>query len=270
MIKKWQSTGVSKRVGIPVAVILAVMVAAASVYVLVISPLVQSPQPQEDIQDSVQNRIENGAEDELVEIARAWAENNVGGAAGDEMVEFIVGMSTTRQPEMLRVFIKERLRPATTWTYVPIMNQGGNIYEVTATASTHVHEIVPSKTYVPEGMPPPGPFKTVATMPFHLTIDRESRCVSDWYIHADEAAYRETAPAGASMVSVEEAFGETAADCIHSALDLRLSDSLALALLTRPLLREQTAAIQLEEVINTAGLRDMCEGWIGGSSRLGG
>ena len=263
MIKKWHSTGVSKRVGIPVAVILAVMVVAASVYVLVFPLLTQSPQPQEDLQDSVQNWIENESEGELVEIARAWAEHNVGGAAGDEIVEFIVGMSHTRQPEMLMRFIKERLRPATTWTYVPIINQGGDIYEVTVTASTHVHEIVPSKTFAPEGMPTPGPFETVATMPFHLTIDLESRGVSDWHIHSDEATYRETAPAGVTMVSMEDAFGEIASDCIHSVLDLRLSDSLESALLTEPGDREPIEAIQLKEATNAAGLGYLCKEWIG-------
>ena len=270
MIKKWKSTGVLKRVGLLVTVIMAVVIATASVYVVVVLPLTQSPLSQEDLQYSVQKGIESGAEDELVEIARDWAEDNVDGEAGDEMVEFIVEMSTTRQPEMLGQFLKERLRSATTWTYGPIVNQSGDIYEVTATASTHVHEIVPSKTYVPEGMPTPGPFERVATMPFHLTIDLESRGISDWHTHADESAYRETAPVGVSMVSVEEAFGETAADCIHSALALKLSDSLASAVLTEPIEREPTAAIQLKEAINTAGLRDLCEEWIDGSSQEGG
>ena len=256
MIEKWQSTGILKRVGILMAVILAVTIAAASVYVVVVpSPTpVLLPEPK-------------GVAEE---IARAWAEDNIDGAAGDELVEFIVERSTTRQPEMLGEFLKERLRSATTWTYGPIVNQGGDRYEVTATASTDVHEIVPSKiSGVPEGMPTPGPFERVATMPFHLTIDLESRGVSDWHIHADESAYRETAPVGVSMASVEEAFGETAADCIHSALELGLSDSLESALLTEPLEREPIAAIQLTEAINIAGLRNLCEEWIGSSSQEG-
>lgn len=250
------------------AVILAVVVAAASVYVVAVPSLTRSSQPQEDFQASVQNVTEIGTEDKLIEIASDWAEDNIDGAVGDELVKFIVEKSHTRQPEMLGEFLKKGLRPATTWTYGSIVSQDGDRYEVTARASTQVHEIVPSETRVPEGMPTPGPFERVATMPFHLTIDMESRSVSDWHTHADEFAYRETAPPGVTMVYVEDAFGEAAADCIYAALDLRLSDPLESALLTEPTEREMIAAIQLKEAINAAGpgLRDLCEEWIGGSS----
>ena len=78
---------------------------------------------------------------ELEEIARAWTEKNIGGMAGNEMVDFIVSESLTEQPGLLSEYLKERLEPATTWSYGPIVRVEKGRYEVTATASTRVHDM---------------------------------------------------------------------------------------------------------------------------------
>lgn len=259
-VEKWRTAQVSVNLSsLAVAMVLAV-IGMSSLILLTRSP---KPQLQEAIRAPVENGIEGAVEveDELVEIARRWAEDNIDGVAGDELVRFIVDVSNTRQPEELGRFVKERLSPVTTWTYGPIVGQGGDMYEVTVTASTLVHEIVPVRNLgIPEGVSAPEA-QRVVTMPFHLNVNLRSKSVSDWHTHGAEANYS----TNFSTVSIEEEFGEAVGECIHLVMASGLPDSLAIALFTEPREREWIEAEQLNEAIGVAGLTEECEEWVGAS-----
>ena len=130
---------------------------------------------------------------ELQDTARAWTEGNINDVAGDALVEFIASESGAEQPDLFREFLDDRrdiLELATTWSYCPVVSEG--IYQVTATASTNLHEVVPlgprpvtdaSGTEVPID---PNDFKRIATLPFLLTVDTDSKIVTDWSVLSEE------------------------------------------------------------------------------------
>ena len=262
-IEKWQTTRVSVSLNVLAT---AVVVAAALLAAALLFTRSHKPVSQEIAQDQLQDPTDRSVEDELLETARDWTDNSIDGAAGDELVRFIVERSNTGQPEELGSFVKEGLRLATTWTYGPTVQLRGDRYEVTATASTRVHEIVPiqyiflsqgaQESDAPDGLDDP---RKIVHMPFHLTINLGSKEVSDWHVHADEAIYDINVPLA---MSLEEAYGKTAADCIHAVLEVELPDSTEIALFREPNEREWIEARQLNEAIIKAGLGDVCKTWI--------
>ncbi len=259
-IEKWRTARVSVSLNVLAFAILVAVVAAMSALVL----FTRSPKPQvhEIVQGPIQNGVDSAVEDELVEVARYWTEDNIDGAVGDELVKFIVEMSNNGQPEEFGMFVKERLRSATTWSYGPIVDQGDR-YEITAMASTRIHEIVPVR-YI--GLPEDAEvrngldgYQEVVTMPFHLTIDLGSKSVFDWHVHADEGTYN----TNGLQVSMEEVYGEAVAKCVRMVLVSGLQESLEIVLFTEPRERERIEASELNEAISEAGLSEVCEEWLG-------
>ena len=52
---------------------------------------------------------------------------------------------------MLREYLTERVESATDWSYGQVETAGENVYELTATASTLLHEITPPPIFESEG-----------------------------------------------------------------------------------------------------------------------
>ena len=135
------------------------------------------------------------SESELEAIARAWAADGVNGAAGDEMVEFIVANTTVNSPELLRQYLKPRLDSGATWTYGPFASAGGDSYEAFATATLHTSDIMPATvSYQPKAsgesaFVDPGEFRNVFTLTFRLTVDAASESVTDWRAQDGQAIY---------------------------------------------------------------------------------
>ena len=206
---------------------------------------------------------------ELEEIARAWTEENIGGAMGDAMVDFIVSESHTEQPGILGEYLKERLDPATTWSYGPIVSVGNGRYEVTATAMTNVHQIMPPMVRDSSGSEvtiEPGDLERVATMPFHLTVDTDSKSVTDWHVHPGEATYVtafDEERLASIAINVEETLGEAADKCIGSAAGKDLPQYHMMTLLQPPEEREPAKAVHLYDAVSAIGLNAVCREWLG-------
>ena len=83
------------------------------------------------------------SESELEAIARAWTEDNMDGAAGGELIEFIVANTTVNSPDLFRQYLKSRMDSGAAWTYGPFANAGGAPYEASATAVLRLEDIMP-------------------------------------------------------------------------------------------------------------------------------
>ena len=74
------------------------------------------------------------SESEIEAIARAWTEDNMDGAAGDELVEFIVANTTVNSRSLLREYLKIHAGSGATWSYGPFESADRGSYEAYATA----------------------------------------------------------------------------------------------------------------------------------------
>ena len=206
---------------------------------------------------------------EVEEIARAWAKDGINGEVGDQMVDFIVSKSFTEEPDLLGEYLKEGLEAATIWSYGPIKEVDGGVYEVSAEASTNVHFIMPLQslndrwgTRVPLD---PEDFKRIATMPYHLRVEMDSKSVTYWHAHPEEGIYTtivnpDKMPNGET---VEEAFGSEAAECIAVAMGKDLPPADVVTLLQPPGMRKEPDLTRLNATLSAMGLDTLCEEWVG-------
>ena len=231
-------------------------------------------------------RVENGScaiglgrsvvvELEIEKTARAWAANNINGAAGDEIVNLIMREFNTEQPDMLREYLKERMESATDWSYGPIETAGENVYELTATASTLLHEMMPPPIFGSAGgvkipTPDPADFRSVATAPFRLTVDADTMTVTDWRLRADGAgvvtsfgSQENVEIAYEGPATIRRLYDEKTADCINAVMAENLTEQDATTLFVPPNHRKEADAARLRAVVNSAGLGEVCADWIG-------
>lgn len=222
---------------------------------------------------------------DVEEIARAWAANGVNGAAGGEIADFIVEESITAQPEMLRDFLKRRLESVTTWNYGPIVRTGESRYEMTATATTRVHDAMEPPMTIkfigePESANEPEDarvemvrsltasdfeYARIAKMPFSLTVDLESNGVTDWRARRDEAdiSYRIESEKLPNLATVDDLYGDGIAKCVSAAVAEGLPDSVMQTLFLPPRARAESDAARARDAVGAAGLGGVCENWIG-------
>ena len=248
---EWSSVRNGVRLAILVPAVLIVVVAISVILFMQFTANREDPMP------------------DLNEIVRTWAEYSIEHMAGDELVDFIVSKSFTEEPDLLSEYLKDGLKSATTWYYGPVVRVSDVRYELTATASTRVHDILPltsikdrSGAVVPLEQ---DDFSRVATMPFHLTVDMDSKSVTDWYVQLEEGTYVTTMnPAKlANVETVEEAFGSSSAECIETALGKDISQSDIDALLQPPGMRREIDAVRLSATLSALGLGALCKEWIG-------
>ena len=204
---------------------------------------------------------------EIEKIARAWAANNINGAAGDEIVNLIVKESNTGQPDMFREYLRERVESATDWSYGPVAKASENVYELTAAASTRVHDTMPPPTFtlasgVNAPTPDPADFRRIATAPFRLTVDADTMSVTDWRLRADGAGVVSSFGSD-SIAMFEDVYEESAANCINAAMMEDPTEQDARALFLSPDAREEADAARLRAFADSAGLGEICEDWIG-------
>lgn len=212
---------------------------------------------------------------EIEKTARAWAANNISGVAGDEIVNLIMRESNTEQPDMLREYLKERVESATDWSYGPIATAGENVYDLTATASTFVHEMTPPPVFdFPGGVkiptPDPADFRRVATAPFRLTVDADTMSVTDWRLCADGAdvvtsfgSQKNAAIPYEGPATIRRLYDEKTANCINAAMAENPSEQDATTLFLPPHERGESDAARLRAVVNSARLGEVCADWIG-------
>jgi len=212
---------------------------------------------------------------EIEKTARAWAANNINGAAGDEIVNLIMRETNTEQPDILREYLTERVESATDWSYGPIATAGENMYELTATASTLLHEMMPPPTFESPGgvkipTPDPADFRSVATAPFRLTVDADTMSVTDWRLRADGAgvvtsfgSQENVEIAYEGPATIRRLYDEKTADCINAVMAENLTEQDAITLFVPPNHRKEADAARLRAVVNSAGLGEVCADWIG-------
>lgn len=230
-------------------------------------------------------RVDNGSgaaddsipiiESEIEKTARAWAANNISGAAGDEIVNLIMREHNTEQPDMLREYLTERVESFTDWSYGPIETASENVYELTATASTLLHEITPPPIFESAGgvefpTPDPADFRSVATAPFRLTVDADTMSVTDWRLRADGAgvatsfvSQKNEAIVYEGPATIRRLYDEKTAGCINEVMAENLTEQDATTLFTPPRQRKEADAARLRAVVNSAGLGEVCADWIG-------
>lgn len=248
---------ISVRLGVLIVAVLAVAVAVASVYVVIVPPSPKSDPTPTPVPTPTPGEVAEG-------IARAWAEDNIRGVAGDELVEFrLTKESNTARYEDLRRYLKERIHRATTWSYGPTLDLGSR-YGVTATASVQVHEIRPSRFITSEGVVEG---EEIIVMPFHLSVDLASESVTDWHVHTDEATYDTNRPESMESlidVAIDDVLRPEAMPCFLATMAAEVTEpDVVAALLKNPEERDPIEAIRLSDAISAAGLGDVCEEWAG-------
>ena len=138
------------------------------------------------------------SESELNAIARAWAADNMDGAAGDELVEFIVANTTVNSRSLLREYLKMHAGSGATWSYGPFESAERGSYEASATVALRLSDIMP--TVVSDEIKAmgedaatlpvePGDFRNAFTLTFLLTVDPSSKSVTEWRVHDGKAVY---------------------------------------------------------------------------------
>ena len=201
------------------------------------------------------------------DIAREWADSNLGGAAGSHLVAFYLAEINQTGDESFGESIKHSLNPITTWSYGPTTNLGGERYEVTTVAVVRLHEIF--KPALLESIPISGSidlsdYEETVTMPFHLTVDTASSRVIDWHAHADEAVYYTSIP---RIQIIEEGTVTAPEECSNPVMErsarTRMSNFPYDAFDKPPEERGRIEAIQLNAAIIALGLDDVCEEWLG-------
>ena len=135
------------------------------------------------------------SEPELADIARAWTADSMSGAAGDELVEFIVANTAVNSPDLLRQYLKPRLDSGAAWTFGPFESAGADSYDAFATATLHISDVMPVEIKA-SGAPAPAPtavvpgdFRNVFTLTFRLTVDAASKSVTGWRVQDGQAVY---------------------------------------------------------------------------------
>ena len=139
------------------------------------------------------------SESEIEAIARAWAEDNMDGAAGDELVEFIVANTTVNSQSLLREYLKIHAGSGATWSYGPFESADRGSYEASATVALRLSDIMPPPVVSDEikamgedaeTLPvEPGDFRNAFTLTFLLTVDPASKSVTEWRVHDGKAVY---------------------------------------------------------------------------------
>ena len=138
------------------------------------------------------------SESEIEAIARAWAEDNMDGAAGDELVEFIVANTTVNSQSLLREYLKMRAGSGATWSYGPFESAERGSYEASATVALRLSDIMPivvsdeikAMGEDAESLPvKSGNIRDAFTLTFLLTVDPASKSVTEWRVHDGKAVY---------------------------------------------------------------------------------
>ena len=140
------------------------------------------------------------SESEIEAIARAWTDDNMDGAARDELVEFIVANTTVNSQIMLRMYLRRHVASGATWTYGPFESAGNGSYDAYATVDLRLSDITPPPVVSDEikamgdqlaaTLPvEPGDYRNVFALTFLLTVDPASKSVTDWRVHDGEAVY---------------------------------------------------------------------------------
>ena len=140
------------------------------------------------------------SEPEIEAIARAWTDDNMDGAARDELVEFIVANTTVNSQIMLRMYLRRHVNSGATWTYGPFESAGNDSYDAYATVDLRFSDIMPPTVVVSDEikalgeaastMPvEPGDYRNVFALTFLLTVDPASKSVTDWRVHDGESVY---------------------------------------------------------------------------------
>ena len=145
------------------------------------------------------------SESELEAIARAWTDDNMDGAARDELVEFIVANTTVNSQILLRMYLKFHVASGATWSYGPFESADRGSYEAYATVALRFSDIMPPQVVSDEikamgqdvvnTLPvEPGDFRNAFTLTFLLTVDPASKSVTEWRVHDGEAVYIHVPP----------------------------------------------------------------------------
>ena len=139
------------------------------------------------------------SESEIEAIARAWTEDNMDGAARDELVEFIVANTTVNSQSLLRMYLKVHVGSGATWTYGPFESADRGSYEAYATVALRLSDIMPPPVVSDEikamgsdaaTLPvEPGDFRNAFTLTFLLIVDPASKSVTEWRVQDGEAVY---------------------------------------------------------------------------------
>ena len=140
------------------------------------------------------------SESEIEAIARAWTDDNMDGAARDELVEFIVANTAVNSKSLFRMYLKFHVASGATWTYGPFESAGNGSYDAYATVDLRFSDIMPPTVVVSDEikalgpsattMPvEPGDYRNVFALTFLLTVDPASKSVTDWRVHDGEAVY---------------------------------------------------------------------------------
>lgn len=139
------------------------------------------------------------SESEIEAIARAWTDDNMDGAARDELIEFIVANTTVNSQIMLRMYLRRHVASGATWTYGPFESAGNGSYDAYATVDLRFSDIMPPPVVSDEikalgeaatTMPvEPGDYRNVFALTFLLTVDPAPKSVTDWRVHDGEAVY---------------------------------------------------------------------------------
>ena len=144
------------------------------------------------------------SESELEAIARAWTDDNMDGAARDELVEFIVANTTVNSQILLRMYLKFHVASGATWSYGPFESADRGSYEAYATVALRLSDIMPPQVVSDEikamgedvkTLPvEPGDFRNAFTLTFLLTVDPASKSVTEWRVDDGEAVYIHVPP----------------------------------------------------------------------------
>ena len=136
------------------------------------------------------------SESEIEAIARAWTADNMDGAAGDELVEFIVANTTVNSQSLLREYLKLHAGSGATWSYGPFESAERGSYEASATVALRLSDIMPMVVHdeaagTPLSSAPvdPGDIRDAFTLTFLLTVDPASKSVTEWRVHDGKALH---------------------------------------------------------------------------------
>ena len=138
------------------------------------------------------------SESEIEAIARAWTADNMDGAAGDELVEFIVANTTVNSQSLLREYLKIHAGSGATWSYGPFESVDRGSYEASATVALRLSDIMPTVVHdegeaararLSASTVEPGDFRNAFTLTFLLTVDPASKSVTEWRVHDGKAVY---------------------------------------------------------------------------------
>ena len=135
------------------------------------------------------------SESELDAIARDWAADNMDGAARDELVEFMVANTSVNSKILFREYLNVYVdSDATTWSYGPFESAGRGSYEAYATVALRLSDIMPPPVVLDDTAPVApgdytGDFRNAFRLTFLLTVDTDSKSVTEWRVGDGKAVY---------------------------------------------------------------------------------